>query len=126
MPIGDIHARKRKAIVHPNIPSILEDQAIPSEGPSATEGILVLPILCYKLDVPRERIISCPFLLGVSLLMSMGVKWPSLLFLFQIDNFLKKGFLEGNMVYIQRLIMEVVFLFLFFFACFVCVFFLSI
>ena len=88
VPIGDTHARKRKAIVHPNIPSTLEDQAIPSEGPSATEGILVLPILCYKLDVPRERRISCPFLLGVSLLMSMGVKWPSLLFLFQIDNFL--------------------------------------
>ena len=58
MPIGDLHVWKRKAIAPLEIPSSLEDQEIPSEGSSATEGILVLPTPCYGLDVPHKRGIS--------------------------------------------------------------------
>ena len=75
MHISDLHARKRKATFHSEIPSALEDQAITFKGQSIVGGILVLSTPCYELDVPCEKGISCHSSSGVSLLMNRVYGW---------------------------------------------------
>ena len=91
--IPDLYSRKRKATLPPKIPSALEDQTIPSKGPSTHEGILVLPTLCYRLDVPRERGISCPFSSRVSLLLNWeyGCKMAQFIIFLPNQQFLWRG-----------------------------------